>query len=330
MKLYPVVVSYLRLPIVLRLVLLTLATITVFGALIHFVEPQNFTTLYEGIWWAIITVSTVGYGDFSPTTSLGRSVGILLILGGTGFMTFYFASIAAATVTRQNSFLDGMSTYNGKKHIILVGWNERIRETINQLQAKKRLPIVLVDETLKQNPVTYSNVTFIKGNPTHDDTLERANIMHAEIIIISADQSKNEIHSDMSTILTLVTAKGLNPDLYTIVEMLTKKQISNASRAGANEIIQTNKLTSSVMTNSIVSNGMSETLLDMLDNLAGNNLEYLLATAKNEGLTYQECLNKLISENILVIGIKRGEESYINPPPTFQITEFDELLVIRH
>ncbi|WP_246945797.1 potassium channel family protein [Bacillus pinisoli] len=331
MRLQSIFISYLRLPLVARLVLLALSSIFVFGSIIHFVEPLKFPTIFEGVWWAIVTVSTVGYGDYSPETKIGRIVGIMLILVGTGFMTLYFASLSKATVTKQNSYLEGATTFKGKNHIVLVGWNERIKETLHQLcHTKGQLSIVLIDESLTRNPVSFGNVTFIKGNPTHDDTLQRANIADAEMIVISADQSKNEVHADMATILTLVTAKGLNPSIYTIVEILTQKQIINAKRAGAEEVVETNRLSSFVITNSIVSHGISETLLVMLDHLAGNKIEYIKATTKEVGQSYHDIINQLIVVHILPIGIKRGDESYINPSPTFIIQEDDELLVIKH
>jgi voltage-gated potassium channel len=324
-------ISYLRLPIVIRLVLLALLSVFVFGTIIHFIEPTTFPTIFEGIWWALVTISTVGYGDYSPTSEIGRLVAMILILVGTAFMTFYFVSLSAATVSLQNSRIEGKGIFKGDKHVILIGWNERIRETLLQLNGiNEKLPIVLIDETLEENPVSYTNVTFIKGNPTHDDTLKRASIHSAEKIIITADQSKNEVHADYASVLTLVAAKGLNTSIYTIVEILTENQITNAKRAGANEVIQTNKFTSFVMTNSIISHGMSDTLLVMLDNLAGNRLEYITATEQEEGYTYQESINRFLQDGVLLIGIKRGVDSYINPSPTFQIRKSDDLLVIRH
>lgn len=323
--------SYLRLPLVIRLVLLALVSIIIFGTVIHFIEPETFPTIFEGIWWAIVTVSTVGYGDYSPITGIGRSVGMLLILVGTAFMTFYFASLSAATVSLENSFIEGKAAFKGKKHVILIGWNERIRETLIQLiETDEKLAIVLVDETLKSNPVSYRNVAFIKGNPSYDETLIRANVENAEMMIISADQSKNEKHADMATILTLVAAKGLNPDIYTIVEMLTEKQILNAKRAGANEVIQTNKFTSFIMTKSIISHGMSDALLTMLDHLAGNKLEYIRVPNEWDEISFEQCITALIKKGILVVGVKRRDESYINPSPTFLIRKDDELLIIRH
>jgi voltage-gated potassium channel len=313
------------------LFILAILSIFIFGTIIHFVEPTTFPTIFEGIWWAIVTVSTVGYGDYSPASGVGRSVGMLLILVGTAFMTFYFASLSAATVSLQNSRIEGKGSFIGEKHIILIGWNERIRETLIQLNGiNRKPPIVLIDETLKENPVSYPNVTFIRGIPTHDETLNRANIKSAEKVIVSADQSKNEVHADMATVLTLVAVKGLNPSVYTIVEILTRNQIVNAKRAGADEVIQTNKLSSFVMANSIHSQGMSDTLLVMLDNLAGNRLEYIPAIETLVGYTYRECINHFLNKGVLLIGIKRGEESFINPTPTFQIQNSDELLIICH
>lgn len=323
--------SYLRLPLVIRLVVLALLSIIIFGTIIHFVEPGTFPTIFEGMWWAIVTISTVGYGDYSPTTEFGRVVGMLLILVGTAFMTFYFVTLSAATISLENSFIEGKATFKGENHVILIGWNERIRETLIQLNGTHdKLQIVLVDATLKENPLKDKNVTFVKGDPSNDETLKRANIEVAEMMIISADQSKDESHADMATILTLVTAKGMNPAIYTIVEVLTTNQIINAKRAGADEVIQTNKLTSFVMANSIISHGMSNALLIMLDNLAGNRFEYIPVPEDLVGFSYEKCMTLLIKKGILVIGIKRRDESYINPSPSFSVVSNDELLIIRH
>ena len=70
-----------------RLALLMLFFIGIFGFIIHLIEPKQFSNFFEGIWWAIVTVSTVGYGDYAPETLWGRLLGILLILLGTGFFT---------------------------------------------------------------------------------------------------------------------------------------------------------------------------------------------------------------------------------------------------
>lgn len=85
MKSNRVFIAWLRWPIYVRIAIIILLLIILFGQLITFVEPQQFSNVFEGVWWALITVSSVGYGDFVPKTALGKTVGMLLILIGAAF-----------------------------------------------------------------------------------------------------------------------------------------------------------------------------------------------------------------------------------------------------
>lgn len=52
-------------------------------------------SVFDGIWWALVTITTVGYGDFFPVTTAGRIVGGLLMVVGIGFVATLTASVAA-------------------------------------------------------------------------------------------------------------------------------------------------------------------------------------------------------------------------------------------
>lgn len=226
-----------------------------FGVMIHLIEPKQFPTIFDGIWWAFVTASTVGYGDYFPTTIMGRIAGILLILIGASLLTIYFANLTTEAVTRHNEFLEGKRVYKGMSHLIIIGWNERSRNMISSITEKNSATeIVLIDETLESRPHKLDNVHFIKGRANSDDTLLQANISHAAMVVITADQNKDEFQADMHTILTLLAIKGLHPKIKCIAEILTADQVLNARRAGADEIIQANLLLSSVMLKSIHNN----------------------------------------------------------------------------
>ncbi len=51
--------------------------------------------LLDGLWWTVVTLTTVGYGDFSPVTFGGRMAGVVLMLGGIGMVAFITANVAA-------------------------------------------------------------------------------------------------------------------------------------------------------------------------------------------------------------------------------------------
>ncbi|WP_249685428.1 TrkA-related ion transporter, partial [Bacillus velezensis] len=101
-------------------------------------------------------------------------------------------------------------------------------------------------ETLSLLPKPFHHLEFIKGCPHHDQTLLKANITTAHTKLITADKERNESLADTQSILNILTAKGLNPNIHCIAELLTSEQIQNAPRAGASEIIEGNKLTSYV------------------------------------------------------------------------------------
>ena len=79
--------------------LTTLITV-VAGWLMTFADHDAFPTLGSGLWWAVQTVTTVGYGDHVPTTAGGKSIAALVMLLGIGFVTVITASITGAFVAR--------------------------------------------------------------------------------------------------------------------------------------------------------------------------------------------------------------------------------------
>ena len=70
------------------------------GLTMTVVDRDSFPTVGAGLWWAVQTVTTVGYGDHVPTNALGRSLAALVMLVGIGFLTVITASITGSFVER--------------------------------------------------------------------------------------------------------------------------------------------------------------------------------------------------------------------------------------
>ena len=83
-------------------VIATVATVMTVGAglLMTIVDGDNFPSIGAGLWWAVQTVTTVGYGDDVPTNLAGRLVAVLVMLLGIAFLTVITASITSTFVTR--------------------------------------------------------------------------------------------------------------------------------------------------------------------------------------------------------------------------------------
>jgi voltage-gated potassium channel len=77
-----------------------LLAIVAFGVAEHLVEPKPFPTVWLGMWWALQTVTTVGYGDVVPVGTAGRIIATFLLLGGLAFLTVIIAMITGGFVAR--------------------------------------------------------------------------------------------------------------------------------------------------------------------------------------------------------------------------------------
>ncbi|MGM7702604.1 ion channel [Pseudalkalibacillus sp. Hm43] len=239
---------YLRLPTLLRLIIIVFTVLFLFGTMMHALEPDNFQSIFDGIYWAVVTASTVGFGDLVPKTVFGKWMTILLVFTGTTFITYFFSQMATYTVRRQNALLKGDMAYGKSGHIVVVGWNERSKALIEQIyQETPDKDIVLIDRTINTNPFHNSNVHFIHGKAYEDATLNKANVRFAQMVFITANNQVSEEQSDMDSVLTLLAVVGMSPVARTIVEILTSAQYENAKRAGAEEIIHTSTIVSKAL-----------------------------------------------------------------------------------
>ena len=81
------------------LVLVTVSVAMLAGFVATLVDKEDFPSFADGLWWAIVTLATVGYGDIVPTTPWGRVVGSALIIFGVTFLTFLTAIVTSLFVS---------------------------------------------------------------------------------------------------------------------------------------------------------------------------------------------------------------------------------------
>jgi voltage-gated potassium channel len=83
------------------IIVVWLAAIVVFGIVEHLVDADTFPTVWLGMWWALETVTTVGYGDVVPESTSGRIIGAFLLLGGLALLSVVTATITSSFVARR-------------------------------------------------------------------------------------------------------------------------------------------------------------------------------------------------------------------------------------
>ncbi|HEU5472643.1 MAG TPA: potassium channel family protein [Actinophytocola sp.] len=75
-------------------------TVVLGGLAVWIFAPKDFPNFGLGMWWTLQTVTTVGYGDVTPTTWVGRTVGAVIMLESVAFLSILTALIASSFVNR--------------------------------------------------------------------------------------------------------------------------------------------------------------------------------------------------------------------------------------
>jgi voltage-gated potassium channel Kch len=109
----------------------TLLATVMSGAAMHIVDRREFPTIGRGLWWAVQTITTVGYGDAVPHATAGRLVAIVVMLSAIAFVTVVTAAVTAILIDRGRGG-------SGSPEELLVEINERLARLDRVLHATPR------------------------------------------------------------------------------------------------------------------------------------------------------------------------------------------------
>lgn len=248
-----------------------------------FRPDSNIDSFWDSLWWAIVTMTTVGYGDKYPVSLGGRVVGIILICSGVGLMSLVTATIASLFVANKIKEAKGLEAITDKEHIAICGWNQHTEEVLQGLTAADAVrgrTIVLINElpadAVDSLKLKYAKckLKFIRGNYVHEDVLVRANIAQAKFALIMADNSGQ--HSgdrlDERTTLAALAIKSLSPTIKIVAELLDGENKPHLRRANVDQIIVRGEHIGSLLASAINSPGIPRLFSSILSLDDGNKL----------------------------------------------------------
>ncbi len=191
--------------------------------------------LYDAFYWAIVTISTVGYGDISPQTTEGRVVAIALIISGLGALSF-FTSIIVAAFNEKMYLLRENRTYAELDHyhefIIICGFGRVGQEIAKQLKKDKTQFIVIDKNENNIKQAHHQNILAIHDDASQNEVLLNAGINRGAIAILSTTGC------DVSNVYITLTSRVLNPKIRIISRVNHDENIKKLQQAGADQVIQ--------------------------------------------------------------------------------------------
>ena len=152
---------------------------------------------------------------------------------------------------------------------------------------------------------------IVKGNSTHEETLLRAGVDTAKIVIVLADRSLGE-SADTKTIMTAIAIDHIVPDVHVVAEVLLSSNVPYFSYTFVNEIICLELLTERLLAQSCLTPGVSFIFKDLLTQSSDTNEIYVESIPdKYIGKTYQELRSVICNTediDMILIGLSTFTE----------------------
>ncbi len=321
---------------------------TILGGLsVYLVERganPDMNTVGDGLWWALVTITTVGFGDITPVTGLGRIIGGVMMVGGM-FTLALFAGIVGHSLLhavlgiREEQFR--MSGY--VNHIVVCGYE----------MGSGMLLDVLVEEinTDDQQVVFFGpyerprglppEFMWVQGDPTKESELDKARIVQASNVIITGSRRVKPQEADAATILTAFTIRAQlskselagkrKKPVHIVAEILDSENVQHARAAGADEVVETRKVGYSLLAHAVAYPGVADATSRLV--FAGHQNLYVGAMPKaiTAPATFDD-ISRHIREQTgcMVIGVRdpRTGQEHVNPPKEEMIVPGMELLYL--
>jgi len=300
--------------------------IILYGALAIYIADNFYHTkgaggIFDAIYWAIVTLSTVGYGDIVPSSKAGKIFALMIIMSGPALLSLITASIASIFVERKIKEGKGLETIKDKDHVIICGWNENGEKVIDGILLHSKgsqSKIVLINELDRDavQSVQYKHkehgLRFVRGNFVKEDVLARANITRARAAIVLADVSGGHSieKADERTIFATMAIKSMASRVRTCAELIHADNREHLIRTRVDEIIVRGESAGSLLATSAISPGVADSIKLLINNQDENKMWRIPVPSKYAEKSFGELAAYLRDKSgALLLAVVREEES---------------------
>lgn len=314
-----------------------------FGVAYYYAErvAQPELTLLDSIWWAMVTMTTVGYGDQFAVTFTGRFlISYPCMLLGIGIIGYLVGVVAESILQRGQRKRKGLLEIKMENHIIICNYpgNQKILRLKNELKRSRRYresAFVLITDTISELPesLVEQDIRFVKGDPVREDILLKANVLECAGVFVLAEDSEDE-GSDTKTFAIGTQIEMIereeNRPIKVVAEMVSQNNLKMMRRSKVDAIVSADGIMDVLIAQEFLYPGLHAVFHEVLSNASGSQF-YILESLYN-GQNFGDLQRKAIDfeKPIQVVGLNRNGQSIMNPEKKFTVEEKDKLIILAN
>ena len=291
-------------------------------------DNPKINTLFDAIYWAIVTMGTVGYGDIVPLTHEGMVVAIVLIIVGIASFAFLTSIIVSSFQSKLSELKEDRVLLEIEKledYIVICGYG-RIGEVVAKMLHENKYDLIVIDnDPDKINLVRQRGLIGVIADASRSRTLSEVGVgKRASQIICTTN-------SDELNIFITLTARSLSKHINIIARVVKSIHKKKYFLAGANHAFSTDETIGLMGAQYITQPASYAAMEEMLTESTGIVFEMITIHEYSSFLNHHVKDLALSDKRILLFGILRKSEIepfYFNPDESFQLQIYDILIVM--
>jgi voltage-gated potassium channel len=312
----------------LTLLFLLVFIVTIAGIALYVLEEHvnpNIESLFDAIYWALITISTVGYGDISPVTDLGRTISMLIIISGIAMISFATSVIVSAFSERlielkENRMIEKIN--KSRSFLIICGYGQLSKMFFRSRENDVHDYIILDKDAKRVEQAKRDGYSAIQEDAARFDTLNKFNVEHSKITILCLTGS------DVENIYITLNAKSISRKISVIARVNNVNIISKFKYAGADHLLMPNKVVNTMIRTAITQPTMYKAIHAILTGKNVARIDEIHVHEKHFMVGKSVEKMNFRASKLLLVGIEREGKFIFNPLPTEIIQTFDILLLM--
>ncbi|WP_147819995.1 potassium channel protein [Salidesulfovibrio onnuriiensis] len=275
--------------------------------------------VFGALWWTVVTLTTVGYGDMVPGTVGGKLMGVVVMICGIGLVSTLTGNLASMLVERKARKRKGLLKVNMSNHVIIVGWNDFGLELVEALRGNGVLGhgdstasgLVLVNplgpderESIAFKLDMGDRLHFVWGGVTQEAVLQKARPHRAKVVyLLSQTQNQSAKDADQETLYAALAVRELAPKVPLYGEVALPENRKHLLRAGVNEILVLGRLTSQILGLIGANPSMWSLVQEMLGMAGSNRMDFLPLSGEERLLNWGQLMARFRSDGRLPLAL---------------------------
>lgn len=323
--------SKIRIGLVSFLIYLTLINILVLSE--RNVEGASINNIFDALWYSIVTLSTVGYGDYYPVTAIGKTIGLVFVFSSLGVLGYLISQLTVKLTQYMEDKKNGLFGTKMENHIVLIGYNKFSNNILQQI-VTTGIKVAIVTNKKEDVDIIADNydknsVFTLLTDYNNFDVLEKVNISKASKVFINFD-------NDTEMLVYILDLKNHFSDLEIIVSLNNTNFQNTFQSAGVLYAVSREEIASKLVASYIFEPDVASFTEDLMASAKRSDdfdMIELRVSSENPYVNndYDFAFTDIRSSySSVLLGIYKNEKLYKNPTEPMTISEDDYLVIMTN